>query len=118
MKIQSNDLTPGTLAQLQCASMLDVVQFHCRFSSSACTCSTGSSKAMYTCPEGHIAPYLHQNTLPLVTKNIVIEQHQDKIAAHTKVGSAIHVQLSMENAELPPHKAKHNAPSQDATHVH
>ncbi|VDP44498.1 unnamed protein product [Heligmosomoides polygyrus] len=55
---------------------------------------------MCTCPEGHIAPSLHQNTLPLVTKNIVIEQHQDKIAAHTKVGSAIHVQLSMENAKV------------------
>ncbi|PIO71824.1 integrase core domain protein [Teladorsagia circumcincta] len=100
MKVQANELTPATPAQLQCASKLDATQFLCRFSSRACTCSTGSYKATCTCPQGHISPYLTRNTLPLITKNVIIEQHDDTIAAHTRVGSAIFLQLTMENVKV------------------
>ncbi|KAK6030023.1 peptidase family A16 [Ostertagia ostertagi] len=100
MKVQANELTPATPAQLQCASKLDASQFLCRFSSRACSCSAGSYKATCTCPKGHISPYLSRNTLPLITKNVIIEQHDDTIAAHTRVGSAIFLQLTMENVKI------------------
>ncbi|KAK6047718.1 hypothetical protein COOONC_14778 [Cooperia oncophora] len=100
MNVQANALTPGTPAQLQCLSKMDAAQFRCRFSSSACTCSAGSYKATCTCPYGHISRHLNQNTLPLFTKNVMIEHYDDTVAAHARIGSAISLQLEMQNVNV------------------
>ncbi|EYB83533.1 hypothetical protein Y032_0333g2792 [Ancylostoma ceylanicum] len=99
-RVQANVLTPQTPAQLQCASKADAITFLCQFSSRACSCSTGPYKATCTCPEGKMSKYLQQNTLPLVSKNVIIEKYDDTIAARTQVGSAINVQVNMENVKV------------------
>ncbi|KAK6727608.1 hypothetical protein RB195_005351 [Necator americanus] len=100
MKVQANELTPQTPAQLQCASKADAITFLCRFSSRTCTCSTGPYKATCTCPEGKMSKHLQHNTLPLISKNVIIEKYDDTIAARTQVGSAINVQVNMENVRI------------------
>ncbi|KAK6012650.1 hypothetical protein OSTOST_22176 [Ostertagia ostertagi] len=62
---------------------LDATQFLCLFSTRACTCSTRSYKATCTCPKRDISPYRTRNTFPLINKSVIIEQHDDTIAAHT-----------------------------------
>ncbi|EYB86206.1 hypothetical protein Y032_0283g1314 [Ancylostoma ceylanicum] len=99
-RVQANVLTPQTPAQLQCASKADAITFLCRFSSRTCSCSTGPYKATCTCPEGKMSKYLQQNTLSLVSKNVIIEKYDDTIAARTQVGSAINVQVNMENVRV------------------
>ncbi|KAL6741966.1 hypothetical protein Aduo_015171 [Ancylostoma duodenale] len=100
VKVQANELTPQTPAQLQCASKADAITFLCRFPSSTSTCSTGPYKATCTCPEGKMSKHLQHNTLPLITKNVIIEKFDDTIAARTQVGSAINVQVNMENVRI------------------
>ncbi|PIO70068.1 tenuivirus PVC2 protein [Teladorsagia circumcincta] len=100
MRVQANELTPQTPGQLQCASKMDAIQFKCRFSPRTCICSTGAFKATCTCPEGKMSNHLQHNALPFTTKNIIIEEHEDTIAARAQVGSAIHVQTNVENMKI------------------
>ncbi|VDO67032.1 unnamed protein product [Heligmosomoides polygyrus] len=100
MKVQANELTPATPAQLQCSSESEAKNFKCRFASRACSCSTGPYKATCTCPEGEVSKYLRENLLPLTTKNVMIENYADTIAAHTQVGSALQVHINMDNVKI------------------
>ncbi|PIO54627.1 hypothetical protein TELCIR_24004 [Teladorsagia circumcincta] len=100
MRVQANELTPQTPGQLQCASKMDAIQFKCQFSPRTCVCSTGAFKATCTCPEGKMSNHLQHNALPFTTKNIIIEEHEDTIAARARVGSAIHVQTNVENMKI------------------
>ncbi|KAK6017083.1 hypothetical protein OSTOST_17429 [Ostertagia ostertagi] len=100
MRVQANELTPQTPGQLQCASKTDATQFKCRFSPRTCPCSTGAFKSTCTCPEGKMSNHRQHNTLPFTTKNIIIEQHDDTIAARAHIGSAVHVQTNVENMKI------------------
>ncbi|VDK45136.1 unnamed protein product, partial [Cylicostephanus goldi] len=100
MQVQANQLIPQTPAQFQCPSFDDAKRFNCRFAANTCTCSSGTSKTSCVCAEGIMEPYMHQNTLPLVTKLVTIKKVNNTLQAHSHVGSSVQVQVTMNNFKL------------------